>query len=116
MTKLGDIGWIGETVAQKLSNIGIKSQSVMAHYGKFSLSGLSIGVLIFTLGACGESEGPAEKAGKTLDQGIEKAGDILNRSIDKTGDVLEKAGDAMSKEAKDLKEGAADLIDDVKGN
>ena len=105
MTKLGDIGWIGETVAQKLSNIGIKSQSVMAHYGKFSLSGLSIGVLIFTLGACGESEGPAEKAGKTLDQGIEK-----------TGEALKKAGDAMSKEAKDLKEGAADLIDDVKGN
>ena len=53
---------------------------------------LATGVL---LSGCQKQEGPAEKAGKKVDQAVEKAGKAVNKAADKTGDAVEDAGDAV---------------------
>lgn len=47
-----------------------------------------ISLMFLTFVAC-ESEGPAEKAGETVDQAIEETGD----AIEEAGDAVEKATD-----------------------
>ncbi|MBX9964579.1 MAG: antitoxin [Burkholderiales bacterium] len=42
-----------------------------------------------------KQEGPAETAGKKIDQAVEKTGDALEKAGEKTGDALEKAGDKI---------------------
>lgn len=48
---------------------------------KYALVALSTAT-VFTLVAC-EKEGPAEKAGKKLDEAVEKAGDKIEDATDK---------------------------------
>ena len=52
---------------------------------------------------CGcKQEGPAETAGKKIDQAVERTGDTLTKAgeevgkaVEQTGDALEKAGDKI---------------------
>lgn len=44
--------------------------------------------------AC-QKEGPAERAGKTIDQSAEKVGEKIESATDKAGDALERAGDKV---------------------
>ncbi|WP_430433921.1 hypothetical protein [Methyloversatilis sp.] len=44
----------------------------------------------FTLAAC-EQEGPAERAGKALDNAVENAGDKIENAGDKAKDALDEA-------------------------
>jgi predicted component of type VI protein secretion system len=53
---------------------------------------LTVGV---GLAGCQQHEGPAEKAGKKIDQTVEKAGEAVNKAADKTGDAIKDAGDAV---------------------
>ncbi|MGB1111438.1 MAG: hypothetical protein ACPG4N_13840 [Gammaproteobacteria bacterium] len=46
------------------------------------------------LGAC-ESEGPAEKAGKQIDNAISETGSALEEAADSAGEKLEEAGDEV---------------------
>lgn len=52
------------------------------------LSALCLGLFVIVLSSC-EEEGPAERAGKQVDQAIEEAGDTM----EKVGDKLEEATD-----------------------
>lgn len=53
---------------------------------------LAMGTL---LSACSKHEGPAQKAGKKIDQAVEKAGKEVNKAADKTGDAIKDAGQAV---------------------
>lgn len=67
-----------------------------------------------------KQEGPAETAGKKIDEAVEKTGDAMNKAgtevgkaVEKTGDALEKAGEKTG----DALEKAGDKIEDtVKGD
>ncbi|HEX5464296.1 MAG TPA: hypothetical protein VFW88_06235 [Burkholderiales bacterium] len=47
-----------------------------------------------------EKEGPAEKAGKQIDQAVEKAGDQADKAADAAGDKLKDAGDKLKEGSK----------------
>ena len=51
-------------------------------------------VVSLSLGAC-QKEGPAERAGKTIDQSAEKVGGKIESATDKAGDAIERAGDKV---------------------
>jgi hypothetical protein len=53
---------------------------------------LLIGILFATIPACQKQEGPAERAGKSVDN-----------AVDKAGQQIEKAGDNIQDAAKDGK-------------
>jgi hyperosmotically inducible protein len=44
--------------------------------------------------AC-DQEGPAEKAGKKIDNAVEKAGEKIDEATEAAGDKLEEAGDKL---------------------
>lgn len=60
-------------------------------YGK-TVAALAIGALVLTLGACQKAEGPAERAGKSIDS-----------SLDKAGKQVETAGEKIQDAARDAK-------------
>ncbi len=55
-------------------------------------AGVAMSVLVLGLAACEKKEGPAERAGKAIDQTVEKA-----------GQQIEKAGQKIEDAAKDAK-------------
>ena len=56
--------------------------------------------LALALGGCQkEPEGPAEEAGKAVDEAAEKAGDSVNDATKAAGEKLEEAGEAVKKSA-----------------
>lgn len=57
---------------------------------------ISVLLCMLWLPGCGQQEGPAEKAGKTIDQ------------------TMEKVGDTMEEAKENVVEGTKDLTDDVK--
>jgi len=62
-------------------------------------------MIMMLLGAavvgCESSEGPAERAGKQIDQATEQAGDTINEAVDKAGEKIEETGDAIQEKAGD---------------
>ena len=82
---------------------------------RLSLLGLSLVCalgLMASLSGCGETEGPAEKAGKTLDQAaenttesvdnaMESAGEAMDNAAEKTGEALDEAMESTEKMAED---------------
>jgi hypothetical protein len=56
-------------------------------------------LLAVGLSAC-DKPGPAETAGKKIDQTVDKAGDKINEVGDKINDAADKAGESMSDEKK----------------
>jgi gas vesicle protein len=60
-------------------------------------------VCLFVAG-CGESDGPAEQAGKALDQAIEN-------TTDSVGDAMKSTGDAITETAEDATSAASDVMD-----
>lgn len=55
---------------------------------------VAMALLALPLMAC-EQEGPAERAGKRLDQAVENSKDALNDAVDRAGEEIEEAGDAI---------------------
>ncbi len=62
---------------------------------------VAMSALVLTLTACQKQEGPAEKAGKEIDQASEKAAEQLKDATDKLGQQLEKAGEKMQDATRD---------------
>jgi len=66
-------------------------------------------VCVLTLSAC-EKEGPAEKAGKSVDETLEKVGESLKKAEESIAETInpkgpaEKAGEAIDKTAQSIKE------------
>jgi hypothetical protein len=65
----------------------------MMKLDKMALTALAMGALFVTLSGCQKQEGPAEQAGKKLDQTTEKV-----------GEQVEKAGESIQDTAKGGKE------------
>lgn len=71
----------------------------MMKLGKIVGAGLAIGVLLIALPGC-QKEGPAEQAGKEVDQAVEQAGNAVDNATEKVGEQMEKAGDSIQDTAK----------------
>lgn len=52
-----------------------------------------------------EEEGPAERAGESLDEGIDDAGDALDDAGDDLDDAVDDAGDDLNDAADDINDG-----------
>lgn len=62
---------------------------------KFStnvITALTTGALIAGLSACQKEEGPAERAGKTMDNVVKKAGEQIEKAGEKIQDAAKDAG------------------------
>ncbi len=73
------------------------------------LTGISI-IFAVGLAAC-DKEGPAETAGKSIDQAIEKADDKMDEASKKLGEQSDKAGEAIDDTAITTKVKAAILAE-----
>ena len=58
-------------------------------------------VLGAALAGCESSEGPAEQAGKQIDQATEQAGDTIDQAVEKAGEEVEEAGDTIREKTSD---------------
>jgi uncharacterized protein YjbJ (UPF0337 family) len=67
----------------------------MAIFKKFIVVAMLLAFVSVGFGC--QNEGPAEKAGKKIDQSIEKAGDALEDAGDKVEDAGDKVEDAVDK-------------------
>ena len=54
-----------------------------------------------TVIGCESSEGPAERAGKQIDQAAEKAGDSIDEAVEKAGETIEETGDEIREKTSD---------------
>lgn len=54
---------------------------------------------LFLVGCNSEPEGPAEKAGKAVDETAESAEKSMDSAADSAGDKVEEAGEAIKKTA-----------------
>ena len=64
----------------------------MMKFEKYVATTFAMGILVAALSGCQKQEGPAERAGKQIDN-----------AVDKTGQQIEKAGDKIEDAAKDTK-------------
>lgn len=64
---------------------------------------LASALMCLTLMACQKPEGPAEKAGKEVDQALDQAGNKAETATEKLGEQVEKAGEKIQDAAKDDK-------------
>jgi hypothetical protein len=56
-------------------------------------------MIMVSFTAC-KKEGPAERAGKKMDEAVEKAGDKIKESADKAGDKIKEAGEKVKEATK----------------
>ena len=56
--------------------------------------------LLAALAGCQKQEGPAETAGKKVDQAVEKAGEKIEEVKEKAGEKIEQAGQELKDSAK----------------
>ena len=57
-----------------------------------------VAVLGVSIAGCESSEGPAERAGKQIDEATEQAGEQINQAVEETGEAIEEAGDKIREE------------------
>lgn len=63
----------------------------MITFGKMVMTTLVSGALIAGLSACKKQEGPAERAGKAMDNAVEKAGEKIEKAGEKIQDTAKDA-------------------------
>jgi hypothetical protein len=61
--------------------------------------GLALGIAAFGVAGCGEGEGPAEQAGKEVDEAIEGARGAATEAAEKADEALDEVGDAAQEAA-----------------
>ena len=64
------------------------------------IAALMLGALVAGLSGCQKKEGPAERAGKAIDNAVDKTEQQVDKSMEKAGEKMEEAGEKM-KEAAD---------------
>jgi hypothetical protein len=72
----------------------------MKNISKSMVAVLVLGALVGVLAGCQKKEGPAEKAGKSMDKAAETAGQKIDKAVEKTGDKMEKAGEKIKESVK----------------
>lgn len=70
---------------------------------RISLIALLAGVFAVGISAC-EDEGPAEKAGETVDEAIDETGDTMEEAADSAEEAAEEAGDELEEAADRVEE------------
>ncbi len=60
-------------------------------------SALAAGVLLLSLCACAEHNGPMERAGRNIDQAAGKTAAAVGKAMEKTGAAIERGGDSIQK-------------------
>ena len=65
----------------------------MTKFSRNLLTVLALSAAIAGLAECQKEEGPAERAGKPMDNGVQKAGD----QIEKAGEKIQDAADEAKK-------------------
>ena len=85
---------------EKLRNAGFarKGGNVMSIFKKVMLV-LFSSMIIVSFAAC-KKEGPAERAGKKIDETVEKAGEEMKEAAEKASDKMEEAGEKMEESIK----------------
>jgi len=73
----------------------------MMKLGKIVGATLVMGALFASLPGCQKQDGPAEQAGKKVDQAVEDAGKAIDNAVEKAGERIEKAGEDIQNAAKD---------------
>ena len=68
----------------------------MMKFGGTLSAALVMGALLAALSGCQKQEGPAERAGKQVDQAVEKAG----QQIEKAGESIQDAAKGEKKDEK----------------
>lgn len=63
----------------------------MNKFSKNAMTTLVLGVLIAGLSACKKEEGPAERAGKAMDNAVQKAGEKIEKAGEKIQEAAEEA-------------------------
>lgn len=63
----------------------------MNKFSKNVMTALVSGVLIVGLSACQKEEGPAERAGKSMDNAVKKTGEKIEKAGEKIQDAAEEA-------------------------
>jgi predicted small lipoprotein YifL len=56
-------------------------------------------MIIVSFAAC-KKEGPAESAGKKIDEAVEKAGEKTKDAVEKAGEKIEEVGDKVKESTK----------------
>ncbi len=64
---------------------------------KLVISMLSAIALAAVIGCSKQEEGPAEHAGKQVDEAVEKVESYTSEKVDEMGEAIEKAGEDMQK-------------------
>jgi hypothetical protein len=64
----------------------------MMKFSRNMVTILALGALIAGLSACQKQEGPAERAGKAMDNAVEKAGEKIEKAGEKIQDAAKDAG------------------------
>jgi len=72
----------------------------MKNISKSIVAVLVLGALVGVMSGCQKKEGPAEKAGKSMDKAAETAGQKIDKAVEKTGDKMEKAGEKIKESVK----------------
>ncbi len=69
---------------------------------------VALTALLAALAGCQKKEGPAETAGKKIDQAVEKTGEKIDQAVEKTGEKIEEAkekvGETLEKVGAELKD------------
>jgi vacuolar-type H+-ATPase subunit H len=73
---------------------------VKTKLGKILGAALAMSAFLAVLPGCQKQEGPAEQAGKKVDQAVEQAGAKVDQAAKKAGEQIEKAGDSIQDAAK----------------
>ncbi|GAB3553455.1 hypothetical protein GCM10027343_40230 [Noviherbaspirillum agri] len=81
----------------------------MMNSPKLAARFIALGALIAGLAACEkqdatEGKGPAEQAGRQIDQAASRAGEELNKAAEKAGQGLQELGQKMQDESKEAQE------------
>ncbi len=63
----------------------------MINFKKSAAIVLAMGVLMVGLSGCKKEEGPAERAGKSLDNAVQKAGEQIEKAGEKIQDAANEA-------------------------
>lgn len=83
----------------------------MKRFSSLRLSVLFACGFIISISGCGEQEGPAEKAGKTVDQAMEKTTDSLQETMHKTGTAINDASEKTGQAVKEAVEGTEKMVE-----
>ncbi len=72
----------------------------MIKLGKIVGAVMVMSALVAVLPGCQKPEGPAEHAGRELDQAADKAGNKVDKATETLGEQIEKTGDSIQDAAK----------------